>query len=97
MTSIREEARETPVAGEYEVVVCGGGPAGFVAATAAARAGARTLLVERYGFLGGTGTAGLMVEFGSIYDGNEVIVGGVTHEFLHRLEEYGGAEMRDEK
>ena len=39
-------------AGSYDVVVCGGGPAGFIAAIAAARGGARTALVERYGFLG---------------------------------------------
>jgi len=42
-----------------------GGAAGFVAAAAAGRAGRRTLLIERYGLLGGTATAGTMVEFGS--------------------------------
>ncbi len=95
MDTIAEAAREIPVAGAYDVIVCGGGPAGFVAALAARRAGARTLLIERYGFLGGTGTAGLMVEFGSIHDGARVIVGGITHRFLHRLAEFGGAPMRD--
>ncbi len=55
-----EIRRETPIRGEYDVVVLGGGPAGIAAAVAAARKGNSTLLVERYGFLGGAGTiAGL--------------------------------------
>jgi len=95
MDTLTEAAREIPVIGAYDVIVCGGGPAGFVAAVAAREAGARTLLVERYGFLGGTGTAGLMVEFGGIHDGERVIVGGVTHAFLHRLADFGGAPMPD--
>lgn len=48
--------KNAPIVGEYDVVVCGGGPAGFIAAIAAARNGARTALVERYGFLGGMAT-----------------------------------------
>jgi len=97
MKTFAERARDIPVVGEYDVIVCGGGASGFVAAAASAREGARTLLVERYGILGGTATAGLMVEFGSIFDGNEVTVGGITHEFLHRLIDYGGVALRDEK
>src|SRR6185312_3212192 len=54
---LTEPERQTPVGGEYEVVVLGGGPAGIAAAAAAAQQGRRTLLVERYGFLGGMGTA----------------------------------------
>jgi len=53
--AVDEPARRTPVYGDYDVVVLGGGPAGIAAAAAAARHGARTLLVERYGFLGGMG------------------------------------------
>lgn len=49
-----------PAVQSYDVVVCGAGPAGVAAAIAAARAGASTLLLERYGFVGGMATAGLV-------------------------------------
>ena len=54
--SYREQL-ETPIVGRYQVVVAGGGPSGVIAAAAAARSGASTLLIERYPFLGGNGTA----------------------------------------
>ncbi len=57
---VYEERLQTPVVGRFDVVVAGGGPSGFIAALAAARSGAKTLLLERYPFLGGNGTAGLM-------------------------------------
>ena len=57
MDYVTEPERKLPVAGAYDVVVLGGGPAGIAAAACAARGGAPTLLVERYGFLGGMGTA----------------------------------------
>ncbi|OGV48572.1 MAG: hypothetical protein A2X49_05310 [Lentisphaerae bacterium GWF2_52_8] len=91
MKRYHDKSREIPVYGDFDVLVCGGGSAGFVAAIAAARQGAKTLLVERYGFLGGTATAAMMLEFGSMYDGKQVLLGGITHEFLHRLEATEGA------
>ncbi|NLN18222.1 MAG: FAD-dependent oxidoreductase, partial [Firmicutes bacterium] len=54
-------AEKVPVVSEVDVLVCGGGPAGVCAAVAAARRGARVMLVERYGFFGGMSTAGLVV------------------------------------
>lgn len=93
--TIAETARNITVAGDYDVIVCGGGPTGFIAAVAAARRGARTLLIERYGFLGGTATAAMMVEFGGMHDGRQVLLGGVTHEFLHRLDSFGGVHFTD--
>lgn len=56
----REPAREVPIVSEADVVVCGGGPAGVAAATAAARAGAKTWLLEAHGCLGGIWTSGLL-------------------------------------
>ncbi len=60
MPKYNEPSRELPVTRDVDVVVAGGGPAGLAAAIAAARAGARTVLVERFGYLGGTATASLM-------------------------------------
>lgn len=58
--TIEEPARQTPVVKKCDVVVCGGGPAGFAAAISAARSGAKTVLIEMYGCLGGIWTTGLL-------------------------------------
>ena len=60
MNTYREAAREIPIVRDVDVLVVGGGPAGLAAAVAAARAGAKTTLIERFGYLGGTATASLM-------------------------------------
>ncbi len=89
-----EAARETPVIAETDVLVLGGGPAGLAAAISAARHGARTLLVEKYGFLGGTFSAALVSSFcglHSLQDGEPFqLVHGIVDEFLSRLDYYGG-------
>ncbi len=61
MDQVTEEKRTIPVYDEVDVVVCGGGVAGVAAATCAARLGARVLLLERYGYLGGLATGGLVI------------------------------------
>ncbi len=58
-----ESPRNTPVLADVDVLVCGGGPAGIGAAMAAASCGARTMLLERHGMLGGVWTAGLLNPF----------------------------------
>jgi len=92
--SIAEPARSTPVFGDYEVVVLGGGPAGIAAATAAARHGARTLLVERYGFLGGMGTAAGVTNFCGLHANvrGEIVqvVHGMADDLLGRMRALGG-------
>ena len=80
-----------PVVGNYDVVVCGGGPAGFIAAIAAAREGARTALVERYGFLGGMATIGYVNPISVFTYNDSQVVGGIAWEFVKRLQETGGA------
>lgn len=86
---IQEPSREIPVIAEAEVVVLGGGPAGIAAATAAARTGARTLLLERYGFLGGMGTAAMVTNFCGLHadiDGEITqIIHGVVDDLQDRL------------
>ncbi len=73
MSMISEDARETQVRDEYDVIVCGGGLGGTAAAIAAARTGARTLLIERNSFLGGVATAGMCCSIFNCYytGGNE--------------------------
>lgn len=87
-----EELRKiAPVVGDYDVVVVGGGPAGFIAAIAAARKGAKVALIERYGFLGGMATIGYVAPISVFAKNNELVIGGIPWEFVKRLESMGGA------
>ena len=76
---------------EYDVLVVGGGNAGCAAAIAAARHGARTMLVERYGFLGGTATAAMVGPWMTFHSGKQRIVGGIAQEIVERLVRMGGS------
>ncbi|NEA28899.1 FAD-dependent oxidoreductase [Actinomadura bangladeshensis] len=91
---VEEPARRTPVLGEWEVVVLGGGPSGIAAATAAARTGRSTLLVEKGGYLGGAGTAGGLSTFCGMYSnvhGEHVLTTrGHATELLERIDRLGG-------
>jgi FAD dependent oxidoreductase len=86
-------SKDIPVAEAADVLVVGGGPAGIAAAVAAARSGARTVLVERFGFLGGNLTAGLVGPCMTSYslDGKTQLIKGVFEEFVNRMVEIGGA------
>jgi hypothetical protein len=92
--SIEEPARQVPLYGEYEVAVLGGGPAGIAAAVAAARAGRRTVLIERYGFLGGMGTAAGVTNFcglhANVHGEMHRVVQGVASDLLGRIDSLGG-------
>jgi hypothetical protein len=92
--SITEPSRQIPLYGEYEIVVLGGGPAGIAAAVAAARAGRHTLLIERYGFLGGMGTAAGVTNFcglhANVFGEMHRVVQGVASELLGRIDRIGG-------
>lgn len=83
--------RDIPVVASYDVVVCGGGPAGFIAAIAAAKEGARTAIIEQYGFFGGMATAGLVAPISVFSYNGALVIGGIPWDFVKRLEGMGGA------
>ena len=93
MQTIHEPSREIPVVAEADVVVCGGGPGGFPAAIAAARHGARTILIERHGYLGGLATAGLVAPIlaHTASESHTPIVEGLLKEITARLHALGAA------
>ncbi|MHC4248218.1 MAG: FAD-dependent oxidoreductase [Planctomycetota bacterium] len=82
-------ARDVPVEDGYDVLVAGGGPAGVAAAVTAARRGARVLLVEATGCLGGMGTSGLVTAFDPMADGERNLVGGWQLELVEAMYERG--------
>jgi hypothetical protein len=88
-----QPVRELPVFHTADVVVVGGGPAGFCAAVGAARAGAKVALVERYGSLGGLFTDGMvLIVIGTGVKENgqfKLVTRGICEEFLRRLEKMG--------
>ncbi|SDD69643.1 FAD dependent oxidoreductase [Paenibacillus sp. UNCCL117] len=77
---------------EADVVVCGGGPAGINAAVSAGRSGARTVLIERYGFLGGMSTAASVYPWMTFHttSGKQVIA-GLAQEIIDRLMAQGAS------
>jgi FAD dependent oxidoreductase len=87
--SLAEVARDTPIVGEWDVVVVGGGSAGTSAAVAAARSGARVALVERYGYLGGMASGGMVLVLDDMVNGEEITTTGIVREVIERLEKVG--------
>lgn len=96
---ITDPASEVPVAFEGDVAVIGGGTAGVVAAIAAAREGAKTVVIERLGALGGVPVTDLMGSCGSLYqEGYGLVMKGISYEIFERVMKAGGtkhANMRD--
>ena len=90
--SIIEPVRETKVCYEADVVVVGGGPGGIGAAVCAARAGADTVLIERYGHLGGMASGGLVNIIPNLSDiyGKQHIA-GIVQEIIDRMDARGAA------
>jgi hypothetical protein len=90
----REPEKELPVYGSYDVIVVGGGPAGFAAALSSVRNGAKTIIIERFPFFGGTATASLMTNINGYRnqvkpDGLQTSK-GIAEEVILRLKEING-------
>ncbi len=93
MKTITESARDIPVCRETDVLVVGGGPGGIGSALAAARSGADTVLVERYGHLGGMATGGLVTIIPNLGNINgEQQIAGICQELVDRLDARGAAD-----
>jgi FAD dependent oxidoreductase len=87
---IEEPARSLPIRAECDVLIVGGGPAGIAAAIAASRNGAKTVLIERYGGLGGLATGGLIILLLTLDDGTgEQVIAGLCQELVDRLDSRG--------
>jgi hypothetical protein len=81
--------RDIAVEDGFDLLVAGGGPAGTAAAVCAARLGAKVLLVEATGCLGGMGTSGLVSTFGPVSDGKRMLVGGFMRELVLSMQQRG--------
>jgi hypothetical protein len=92
--TVLEPARTTELFGEFDIVVLGGGPAGIAAAAAGGAIGRKTLLIERYGFLGGMGTAAGVTNFcglhANVHGEIRQVVHGVADDLLGRIDRLGG-------
>lgn len=89
--TILEPEAKIPVFDEADVLVVGGGPAGSSAAISAARNGAKVVLLERYGFLGGLVTGGQVTMIPNLDNGTGVKVLGIQQEWMDRLAQYPDA------
>jgi len=86
MTDRQRITFELPASWEGDVLVAGGGPAGVAAALSAARSGARVLLIEKNGFLGGSGTAAQVPAFGPFSDREKAVVRGIGWEIMTTMQ-----------
>ena len=88
---IEEKPGSARIVARCDVVVVGGGPAGFAAALAARREGCSVTLVERYPYLGGLASGGMVLVLDDMHNGDEVTVQGVCMEMIERMAKVGAA------
>ncbi|MBB6470051.1 hypothetical protein HNQ96_005945 [Aminobacter lissarensis] len=86
---IVENQGRIPVVAHADVVVVGGGPAGISAAVAASRNGAKVILLERYPYLGGLASGGMVLVLDDMSDGKNQTVRGICSEVIERMERMG--------
>src|SRR5258706_7544241 len=83
---VTEPGGRVPVAATSDLVVVGGGPAGIAAAVAGARNGLSVALIERYPYLGGLASGGMVLVLDDMCNGAEISVRGICAELIDRLE-----------
>lgn len=88
-TMIDEPGGKVPVVAEADLVVVGGGPAGISAAVAGARNGLNVLLLERYAYLGGLASGGMVLVLDDMSNGPEMTVRGICAELIDRMTTMG--------
>ena len=86
---ISEPQGRVPVAARADLLVVGGGPAGIAAAVSGARNGLSVILLERYPYLGGLGSGGMVLVLDDMCNGAEVSVRGLCAELIERMERLG--------
>src|SRR5476649_1377194 len=86
---VSESAGSVPVVTRSDVVVVGGGPAGFAAAVAAKREGCSVTLIERYPYLGGLASGGMVLVLDDMCNGAEIAVRGLCADLIERMEKMG--------
>src|SRR6201990_3330173 len=86
---IEEVPRSARVVGRTDVLVVGGGPAGFAAAIAAQREGCAVTLIERYPYLGGLASGGMVLVLDDMHNGEEITVTGLCMEMIERMARIG--------
>src|SRR5690349_23221604 len=82
---IKEKPGSARVAARSDVVVVGGGPAGFAAALAARREGCSVTLVERYPYLGGLAAGGMVLVLDDMHNGDQITTTGICMEMIERM------------
>ena len=87
--------KEIPVLEHYDVVVCGGGPAGIGAALAVAEHGCKTALIERFSFLGGMATAGYVNPMSEFAYNDRFVTGGIPRRFAEEVIALGGGQFEE--
>jgi 2-polyprenyl-6-methoxyphenol hydroxylase-like FAD-dependent oxidoreductase len=86
---VTEPSGRVPVAASSDLVVVGGGPAGIAAALAGARNGLSVTLLERYPYLGGLASGGMVLVLDDMCNGQEIAVRGLCADLIARLERLG--------
>src|SRR6516225_7779341 len=82
---MRDRGSAPRVVAGSDVLVVGGGPSGFAAAIAAARLGAKVTLIERYPYLGGLASGGMVLVLDDMTNGAEITCTGVCLEMIERM------------